>query len=280
MGQTLSEKAMRVKIKSSQWYQHKADKAAGEEITRIKNAEAKAARVTKKLVPDAMKRLDSADRHIDAYFKEHTAPWGDDGTRILLSKKFMDFSKGLQGLFEKRKLAADQVVIDFLQHKQMDKDRLGDMYREEDYPDIHDLPEKFSVDVEFSPLPDSNDFRVDLADEELEKLRTDYEARNQAKMDAAMLDVWQKLYAPVAHMAKILGNGKKVEKSVVENVLKITELLPALNVADDPELEAMRSEIEGTLCDYSAAELRESEYVRGEKLESAKELMEKMEGYI
>ena len=68
--------------------------------------------------------------------------------------------------------------------------------------------------------------------------------------------------------------------SLVGNIVKLTELLPRLNLNDDPGLEQMRRQIEATLCDYSPEQLRKDKTVRKEAVDSAKSVLDLMAGYV
>ena len=68
--------------------------------------------------------------------------------------------------------------------------------------------------------------------------------------------------------------------SLVVNIAKMTELLPRLNLHDDPQLEAMRRQIEASLCQYSPAQLRCDKDIRRQAASEAQQILDSMAGYV
>src|SRR5207302_7648965 len=56
----------------------------------------------------------------------------------------------------------DQLVIE-------SRSRLGGLFRAEDYPTSKEIRDKFGFDNKVMPLPDADDFRVSLGDEERDR---------------------------------------------------------------------------------------------------------------
>ena len=57
-------------------------------------------------------------------------------------------------------------------------------------------------------------------------------------------------------------------------------LLPRLNITDDPDLEAMRREIESAVCNYEPSDLRENKEIRKDAAKEASDILEKMAEYM
>jgi hypothetical protein len=68
--------------------------------------------------------------------------------------------------------------------------------------------------------------------------------------------------------------------SLVGNIVRLTDLLPRLNLHDDPALEAMRRQIEASLCRYSPAQLRCDKQVRRQAATEAQNVLDAMSGYL
>jgi hypothetical protein len=77
-------------------------------------------------------------------------------------------------------------------------------------------------------------------------------------------------------MAEKLADPKAIFRdSMVENAKEICALLPRLNFADDPNLEAMRQQVEASLIKHPEA-LRNDPDLRRDTAAEAKAIMDKM----
>ena len=69
-------------------------------------------------------------------------------------------------------------------------------------------------------------------------------ARQSAKLREGMKDVWQRVYEAVMRVATTLKElGKKFTKTLAENIVAISEMLPGLNIAGDAKLTELQSRI-------------------------------------
>ena len=136
------------------------------------------------------------------------------------------------------------------------------------------------MDMQVMPVP-NNDFRVNIADEELERIHDEVEARVKQAGQQAMQDVWQRLYDKVKHLADKLNDPKAVFRdSTVNHLVDICEMLPRLNVMDDPNLEAMRQEVEGKLSGLSKDSVVMSPTFRQTKIDEANDIAAKMAAFM
>jgi len=177
----------------------------------------------------------------------------------------------------------EYLVQDFLDdYDQMKLDAqriLGSLYDAADYPNGSELRHKFKMDMAVFPVP-SADFRVSIGSEELSRIQQDVERRVKDAEQAALKDVWQRLFDRVKHMAEKLADPKAIFRdSMVENAREICALLPRLNFADDPNLEAMRQQVEESLIKHPEA-LRNDPDLRRDTAAEAKAIMDKMSVFM
>ncbi len=135
------------------------------------------------------------------------------------------------------------------------------------------------MDMAVFPVP-SSDFRVSIGSEELTRIQQDVERRVKDAEQAALKDVWQRLYDRVKHMAEKLADPKAIFRdSMLENTREICALLPRLNFSDDPHLEAMRQQVEATLLKHPEA-LRNDPDLRQDTAAEAKKIMDAMGAFM
>lgn len=261
----LSDKALLVHLSVSQWMGRKLDKGTSNQIASMNNADPSAGRYTKCLLPTCseLKDVHSKAALIRKEFYKNTLPWGIDGTFILPSANYLEFI----AQFRSEKCVWEQLLEDFLskyhgavvQAQRM----LGNLFDPAQYPDVNVVRSKFRMDLTFMPVPTADDFRVELIDSELAVIKADVVARAADAQTAAMNEVWQRLYVHVEKIAERLGNPENVfHDTMIENAREACELLARLNIADDPNLEALRQQVRDKLVCYTPDTLRSSPDVR------------------
>jgi hypothetical protein len=176
-------------------------------------------------------------------------------------------------------------VEDFISHLpeaiERDKELRKTLFKDSDYPTADELRRRFKVSVSFEPVPSRDDFRVNLQNEEIEKIQNMLEESLKEKEKEAMKDLWVRLYEPVKAMAETLNSGKKgFHRTLVGNVENMCQLLTKLNLTEDPDLEKKRKEVEDELTKYSSDDLKNNEDLAKSVGRKAEDILKDMEGYI
>lgn len=277
----LNDRALLVHLTVSQWTARKYDKRASKEVTTAHGAASAAGRFNKSLLPmnDKLENIHKKTTFIRTKYYNNTLPWGLDGTMMLPTANYLSFMSD----FRKEKGEWEQLVQEFLdEYDQMKLDAqriLGSLYDPADYPTALELRHKFKMDMAVFPVP-SADFRVAIGSEELTRIQQDVERRVKEAEQAALKDVWNRLYERVKHIAEKLADPKAIFRdSMVENAKEICALLPRLNFADDPNLEAMRQQVEASLIKPPEA-LRNDPDLRRDTAATAKDIMDKMSVFM
>ena len=136
---------------------------------------------------------------------------------------------------------------------------------------------KFNIDMTFMPVPDASDWRVTLGDDEMDHLREQIEARVMEAQGAAMQDAWRRVYDVVEKAHERLSQPDAVFRdTLVQNAVDLCGILPGLNITDDPQLEAMRVQLEKTLCSKNPDTLRHDPLERAKAAQAMADIMSKM----
>jgi hypothetical protein len=277
----LNDRALLVQLNVSQWTARKYDKSASKEVTTAHGAASAAGRFNKSLLPmnDKLDNIHKKTTHIRAKYYDNTLPWGMDGTMMLPTANYLSFMSD----FRKERGEWNALVQEFLDNydqMKLDAQRiLGSLYNHSDYPDRSELRVKFNMDMAVFPVP-SADFRVSIGSEELSRIQQDVERRVKDAEQAALKDVWNRLYERVKHMADKLADPKAIFRdSMLENTREICALLPRLNFTDDPNLEAMRQQVEASLLKHPEA-LRNDPDLRHDTAVEAKKIMDAMGAFM
>jgi len=278
MAKGLTEKAMLVSLTISQWLARIEDRAVTEKILLDYSANRKAGSFRKALLlqKGPLAQIRAAVNAIKKYHMLMTLPW-TRGVGILPSSKYMEYSQHMRELTTNFNSAVREFIPAFPNEVKNAVHDLGNLWKEKDYPNVSDLKSLFDIRLEVMPIPKAGDWRVKLADEEIEKLNKEIEDREKEKTAEAMKRLWTRLFEPIKHMVEVLSkDDPRIFKTLVTNISNLTKILPDLNLTDDPKLEALRTEIEEKLCEHSAEELKESKYLRHETVKAAQEIKKKI----
>jgi hypothetical protein len=138
-------------------------------------------------------------------------------------------------------------IAEYPQLIQEARQRLGTLYDPKDYPaSIHD---KFSFPPPaVTPVPSANDFRVNLNSEYVEQIKTDIQKAVEQRQKDSLKQCWERMRDVVSRMTERLGNEKSpIYDSLIENARELIQILPALNLTNDPELTQLAEELDGIL---------------------------------
>lgn len=281
----ISTRAMLASLKITSWSSSKMDKEiTADVIERAEAADGKAARVTKALVgKDAMKAIKKIASEARTTHYEITLPWSNEGQRLLPVSMMDRHTAELRRLEGEFNDEVNSFISEYERHVDEARARLGHMWRAEDYPLDDEVREKFTWEVVYAPVPSAQDFRLNLSADAVEAIRMQYEEHSQVVIAQANRNLWERAKVVVEHMVNSLEayrpatEGQRVQgafhASLVENVKAVAELLPQLNVANDPELARVAEQMNERLAETSAEVLRESPVVRGRVLSDAEVLL-------
>jgi len=215
------------------------------------------------------------------YHYENTLPWFDNGGRMLPAANYFGY---VQKIDEFRN-EYFQEVTKFLNlypgYKDEARQRLNGMFAEEDYPDLEQLKGKYGLAIQLQPIPDADDFRVSLNEDDVEAIRDAYRLQLEKSMAEANKELWERLYEVVGHLLERLATAdSKFKNSLVENIRELCELMPKLNISDDEHLNAVVAEVQQTLARLSPDDLRKNQELRGHAAAQARKILDKMQHYV
>jgi len=275
----ITSRALLVSLNISQWTARKLDKRETAEVASRHGLRGDIARVHKDLLPQSFE-LDKIHKMTGAIrtdYYRYSLPWGQEGVQIIKADSYLGFTQMMSTWKSKWFAAVDAFLAVYPQLQQDARWKLNSLYRDEDYPDVDKLREKFSMDIGFLPVPSAADWRVDLSADEIDGLRRQITEQVASSQATAMKAAWQRVYEVVSKAHERLKEPDNIFRdSLVENARELCSLLPSLNIADDPELERMRQTLEGTLCKHDAQALRDDSKLRKETSDKLAEVMAKM----
>jgi len=268
---TLASASMLVEVNISNWVGRKKDKRASEDVVTQNHAAAGVANVNKKLLADS-DNLRAIQQHVTATRSAHahmTMPWSNSGLRLLPTAQYFKYQQtmtDMQNEFERLITNFLDSYNDEVIDVQM---KLGDLFSRDDYPTTGDLERKFAFSINYMPLPDAGDFRVDIGNEALAEVKQQYSEFYAKQYSTAMNDVWTRLHKALTSMSDRLDYSSKEDKKVfrdtlVSNVTDMIELLRVCNVTNSTQMSAMADSLEEAMSGVTPDALREDDYFRAE----------------
>lgn len=268
---SISSSAMLVELNISCWTGVKQDKSAAAEIAAAHGAESDAVTSHKKLLGNCpelveVKRLTGECRNNHTKL---TVPWADSGLRLLPTAQMFKYQEVMTDL-EQRRDAAVQTFLD-----QYDwaitkaQAKLGNLFDPNEYPTLDTVSTKFAMRLNYLPLADAGDFRLDIPTEALEQAKAHYQEYYSKQYKGAMDNLWQRTYDALNKMSERLdyaeGEDKKIFRdTLVSNVTDMIDMLDVCNITGDTQMTAMRMQLEDALRGITPEALREDAYLRAE----------------
>lgn len=280
----LSDRAMLAALSISVWTARRYDRKISDEVAKGHNTGTNAGRYNKNLLPvnsEAYKAVIQASGAARTSHYNLTLPWSDEGSRILPAKNFAHYTEVMRQHRTEFETAVAEFVQAYPQLQAYAKTYLNGLYDDEDYPSPASLPWKFGFALKFYPLPTGSDFRVNLADSDVEAIRQQIESDTQNAIVAASQDLWRRLHTGVSRMVERLADDKNIFRdSLIENLKDLCELLPRLNLTNDAKLTDMCSEVQDKLTIYDPQSLRDSKKLRSQVATEADAIQQQMAAYM
>jgi hypothetical protein len=278
---TLRERAMLVRFATGRWYGRGADDDVVRDVKHRNNALGDVGTFTKRFMQrDRMASIDQAVNDARKIHKQMTRAWGDFGVRMLPATLFFDYKKEMTACEMRFNAAVEEFISRFDEFKAAEKARLNGLFKDADYPSKEDLRRRYYWKLNIDPIPDAEDFRVDLGAEEMSRVRADIEKEVKVAFEGAITEVWEQLFEQVEKIKERLASSDTQVRSVLfDNLKDLIVLLPKFNVLGDPKLTEMGERITKELLSEDLGALREDEKVRGEVAKKADKILDAMKTF-
>lgn len=126
-------------------------------------------------------------------------------------------------------------------------------FLESDYDDL--TPAAFDFDCTIEPMihdADFDRFANLIGEEKAKELADKLNAENQRAFQASCDSVAQRLLDALRKTSDKLNNANRLHDCVMDSLQELTDLLPVLNITDDPEIEKTRKSLAALFRKHSA----------------------------
>lgn len=276
----IKQKALIVGLSISKWSARKKDKKITDEVRDQHNASEDAGQYNKRLAKkeflDPIQKIESEAR---TYHYSVTLPWGDNGDRILPSEQFFEYETKMLKFKNDFEQAADDFIHNYDDVIADAQKRLNGMFNGADYPRRNDIQEKFKFKMSYLPLSDTSDFRVDLSEEEVDRLKQSMETEITSRLDLAVKDIWVRIKDQLQHMKDRLSTKDAVFRdSLFDNLKELLHVLPKLNITGDPDIKLACDQMVNILADPNA--VRNNSNLRVEKAQEVEKVLNQFNSFF
>lgn len=261
----------------------KLDRRVSDEICEQKGAEGGSVEARKYLLSksDPLEDLKKLEGEIRNFHYKNTIPWSDSGLRLVTMAQYISYAESMNGYIERFRHTLDKFKVVYPSLIDAQAMKKGSLFDRSEYPNVTELDSKFHISVNYFPLPNSGDFRVDVSNDMQQELKSQYESHFKTKMNSAMADLWDRLHTTLKHLNERLevtddGVKKVFRDSLLLNARELCQLLSNMNITNDPELEQRRKELESALSNVTVDDLRDSIFVRQDVSKSVKDILDKV----
>ena len=280
----IRNQAMLVSLNIGLFNPKKMDRSVTREVLISKNASANAGAFVKNILPDeAIKPIQSAAQALRSWVYTQTLPWNDESFRLLPVAQWDAFTDQLRARIASLNSLVDQFCAQYESHRDRALLQLGALGDAKDYPPLSTVRSKFYVNVNYTPLPDSRDFRLDdMPEEAMSELRANADLRVAEAVNEARNDLYRRLSERLEHIVKRMTEvsakkeGNRIHGSLLTNLSELCQLIPALNVTKDQELENLRQRVMREIAPFDIDDIRESEDSRTDLKNKAASILEAM----
>jgi hypothetical protein len=279
---SIATNAMVVNLQICAWQGSKLDRSKSTAVTAEAGAEKDAANVNKHLVSrDDLKKLNAAAGALRLHFYSRTLPWKDNGDRLLPRKAYIKFMGEHGALVEVFETEA-QDFIDRVYPAARDRAafRMGDMFKDADYPEPQALREKLYVKLDIDAVTTASDFRVDMDADRLDAIKGSIEQAMTSRLQRAAREPWERVSAALERFIEHLPADRVLQARTVESLAELAETLPALNITSDPEIDKLCERITQLLSGVDLKAVRADGAARSHIKEQADAIMTDLSGFM
>jgi len=275
----LSKKAVLVNLKMRIWSGKKDDRKVANDIE-LQHQATNAGRYKKNLINDTeLKEVYNRAQSVRKFVREQTLPWGDNGARILPAIHHMSFMRD----FQEEQFQFEDAVATFVKaypaRVKEAPGRLNGLYRASDYPPAKNIHKKFQLKLDCEAIADLDDFRLQVDEQEVIRLREEMEKDYAQKIADATKDIWGRIKDTVGHMVDKLSDKKaRFHDSLVNNIGELVDLLPKLNITGDKDIDLAVADMKKLLVDPD--NLRRNKRFRSQTAKEAQAILEKFGTYM
>lgn len=217
---------------------------------------------------------------IRKYHAEQTLCWDRDGTNLLPTVRYMDYTAEMNTLRDEWQEKVNHFVQHYPDYLEEARRTLNGLFNPRLYPHIGQVRNKFSFRLEAEPVPAAADFRIQLRQDERASLERQLEERLAAAAAAAQRDLLSRLAEPLTGIVNTLAApDKPVHPNQLAALARVLGDVDALNVTNHPGITALKADIQSAMQRYTPQQMNQDSTLRAAATERAQAVLDKIAGW-
>ena len=285
----IQNNAMLIKATITKFANSHRDQALAEMVAAAQEANPKVFNVTKKMFDaPAIKALSRiAGQLRNSVLNPVSMPW-EDGVRLITVDQIESFESEWQNKVVRAEELKREVITEWPNILKRAKKDLGKSFDISLLPSAEYVVGKYQFSYVLRAMPDSGDIRVNLPADKIAKIKSQAESEINKRVESAaesvherVIDTLQSLVDGLErHGSKPAGakRASNFNDTTVENIEKLAQVLPSLNITGDPKLTQASNAILSQLNGLDPQRLRDSSSERQAVANKAKSIVDNLTG--
>jgi hypothetical protein len=281
---------MLVKVELKKWGGTKTDKSLAEEISDNHSTDSSLYSVSKKLTKNAtlkaIKKIDGLIRtdciYSGAGYRGFCHAWDNNGNYLLPIDAKDKFEKRFAEYRDDREKLVKQFLSEYPNIIDDARVEFGSTFNESDFPHPNEIEDCFSCEVIKNPVPSTDDIRVNLSKDEIDELKANGKAQEDAKIKEITGSVIDKVNGVLGHFSEKIKAGETFRDSTLDKVIDLCDVLPALNIDGDAKIHQAHQSLMDVFhnTDIDAKTLREDKDKATEVADASDKILEELSGWV
>jgi|TARA_R110002020_G_scaffold128335_9_gene287644 hypothetical protein len=255
-----SQKACETQLNLSKWEGKRVERKIDGDVVAKYNSVRGKTRTTKELVSKKSEPTYGAamraSRAIYDFWVASTTEWIGRGRRALNGVKFLEVSTKVEELVGQLDSAVDALVAEWPAIVERQREELGALFDEAQYPTAEEIRGEFSATIKYMPIAPADAIALDLDEEAMAKFQASAEAHIREAIAISVGDVYKRLKEPLAKMVATLRDPSATFKdTLTANITDVCDAMPTLNMFGDARLDALATELR-ELCNFEQDDVR------------------------
>lgn len=282
MTEKLADRAMMVSLHQRAWQGNVRDDDISSTMVDHYGAEPGTIKAIKSLTPISYVKPIIVTANYGRREHYHlTVPGFVKGQQLLATKvyeRYVGTQQAIQSEFEDRVKKFIDIYPDILASAPQ---RLNKAYKEEDFPTVKQIATYFEYAVNFSPVPNIDDWRLDgLGKENETDVRLKAENRVRSMYDNAVQEMFRRAHEVLSKIAKQADEYEDTKGGLkdvtIKNLHDMTELVLSMNITNNPLLVEIGNEMRDSFAGLDGKELRTNADLRESISDRAKRILDQI----
>lgn len=219
----------------------------------------------------------------------YTVPWQNRGPRLLPAALHPKYEVEIKAAESKFWEEVNTWIAGYKDHIANAKTMHNGTFTASDYPGWDPntdtvYPEvirsQFAFGVEYSPVPDSSQFIVQLSEDKVNKMKQSFSDLAERRIQEVVTDTWSRLLDPVRHLIETLGKDKPIFRdSLIVNIKEVADIMEGLNLTGNMEMSEAAATIATMVKDLDSETLKNQPILQVEITKQANSVLSRFGQY-